>query len=297
MASNWPFLLHWRRRRLRRFLHDQFGEPAEHGCRHKKCQVVAWVALVSVSESAGRPGTPPDQHADDRCEGRLFRWPRPRLLTDAPPSAAVRAWPTPQAVRNDPFPPPILHDQHNCQLAMQEAVFSPERDCSTSRRRPRWWSSVPSPNIETNHSAPDESASEINAPSPLKSTRATQESGERNLSARWSVVDLSGWPVVQRELRMGQASPSTPPSIHDIGGQVSAPQLSCGRPFFDVYPVVPCELRQPVIGHSAITLTLNTYAHVMDATLRAAAERMDDALGSDAGEEGDDGAAGVPAAV
>lgn len=52
-----------------------------------------------------------------------------------------------------------------------------------------------------------------------------------------------------------------------------------------------------MIGHSAITLTLNTYAHVMDATLRAAAERMDDALGSDAGEEGDDGAAGVPAAV
>ena len=51
------------------------------------------------------------------------------------------------------------------------------------------------------------------------------------------------------------------------------------------------------LGHSTITLTLNTYAHVMDTTLRAAAERMDDALGTDDGEEGDDGAAGVPAAV
>lgn len=51
------------------------------------------------------------------------------------------------------------------------------------------------------------------------------------------------------------------------------------------------------LGHSTITLTLNTYAHVMDTTLRAAAERMDDALGTDDGEEGDDGTAGVPAAV
>ena len=51
------------------------------------------------------------------------------------------------------------------------------------------------------------------------------------------------------------------------------------------------------LGHSTITLTLNTYAHVMDTTLRAAAERMDDALGADDSGEGDDGAAGVPAAV
>ncbi|WP_181767103.1 tyrosine-type recombinase/integrase [Streptomyces albidus (ex Kaewkla and Franco 2022)] len=46
------------------------------------------------------------------------------------------------------------------------------------------------------------------------------------------------------------------------------------------------------LGHSTISMTLDTYAHVMDSTLRAAAERMDDALGSD-GEEGGDGAAGA----
>lgn len=34
------------------------------------------------------------------------------------------------------------------------------------------------------------------------------------------------------------------------------------------------------LGHSTITLTLNTYAHVMDTTLKAAANRLDDALGS-----------------
>ncbi|WP_437028531.1 tyrosine-type recombinase/integrase [Streptomyces sp. enrichment culture] len=32
------------------------------------------------------------------------------------------------------------------------------------------------------------------------------------------------------------------------------------------------------LGHSTITMTLDTYAHVMDTTLRAAAERMDDGL-------------------
>ncbi|MET7309613.1 site-specific integrase [Streptomyces sp. NPDC005134] len=40
------------------------------------------------------------------------------------------------------------------------------------------------------------------------------------------------------------------------------------------------------LGHSTITMTLDTYAHVMQTTLRAAAERMDDALGlEDANEE------------
>ncbi|MFD7429073.1 tyrosine-type recombinase/integrase [Streptomyces sp. NPDC059818] len=33
------------------------------------------------------------------------------------------------------------------------------------------------------------------------------------------------------------------------------------------------------LGHSTITMTLDTYAHVMGTTLRAAADRMDDALG------------------
>ncbi|MCX4788059.1 MULTISPECIES: hypothetical protein [unclassified Streptomyces] len=40
------------------------------------------------------------------------------------------------------------------------------------------------------------------------------------------------------------------------------------------------------LGHSTITMTLDTYAHVMQTTLRAAAERMDDARGlEDVNEE------------
>lgn len=39
------------------------------------------------------------------------------------------------------------------------------------------------------------------------------------------------------------------------------------------------------LGHSTITMTLDTYAHVMTTTLRAAADRMDDALGDDLKEE------------
>lgn len=46
-------------------------------------------------------------------------------------------------------------------------------------------------------------------------------------------------------------------------------------------------------GHSTITMTLDNCAHVMETTLKAAAERMEDALGS----EDDEGLAGVPAAV
>lgn len=40
------------------------------------------------------------------------------------------------------------------------------------------------------------------------------------------------------------------------------------------------------LGHSTITMTLDIYAHVMDSTLKAAADRMDDALGLDDGHEG-----------
>ncbi|MEU0965652.1 hypothetical protein ABZ357_09575 [Streptomyces sp. NPDC005917] len=32
------------------------------------------------------------------------------------------------------------------------------------------------------------------------------------------------------------------------------------------------------LGHSTITMTLDTYAHVMNTTLKAAADRMDDTL-------------------
>ncbi|MEU9315697.1 hypothetical protein [Streptomyces sp. NPDC048295] len=35
------------------------------------------------------------------------------------------------------------------------------------------------------------------------------------------------------------------------------------------------------LGHSTITMALDTYAHVMQTTLRTAADRMDDALGLD----------------
>lgn len=47
------------------------------------------------------------------------------------------------------------------------------------------------------------------------------------------------------------------------------------------------------LGHSTITMTLDTCAHVRDATLKAAAERMDDALGADEEGEGDRGSAGA----
>ena len=39
------------------------------------------------------------------------------------------------------------------------------------------------------------------------------------------------------------------------------------------------------MGHSTITMTLDTYAHVMDSTLRSAAARMDDTLNLDAEEQ------------
>jgi len=44
------------------------------------------------------------------------------------------------------------------------------------------------------------------------------------------------------------------------------------------------------LGHSTITMTLDTYAHGMETTLKAAAERMEEALGSEDGGEGDDAA-------
>ncbi|MFI8101634.1 tyrosine-type recombinase/integrase [Streptomyces sp. NPDC086023] len=51
------------------------------------------------------------------------------------------------------------------------------------------------------------------------------------------------------------------------------------------------------LGHSTITMTLDTYAHVMQATLKAAADRMEDALGlDDPPEEGTDESAEPTAA-
>jgi integrase len=48
---------------------------------------------------------------------------------------------------------------------------------------------------------------------------------------------------------------------------------------------VDARIIMETLGHSTITMTLDTYAHVMQTTLRAAADRMDDALGPDPSEE------------
>jgi integrase len=45
------------------------------------------------------------------------------------------------------------------------------------------------------------------------------------------------------------------------------------------------------LGHSTITMTLDTYAHVMSTTLKAAADRMDDALGLDESDGEQEGTA------
>ncbi|WP_326619539.1 tyrosine-type recombinase/integrase [Streptomyces decoyicus] len=51
------------------------------------------------------------------------------------------------------------------------------------------------------------------------------------------------------------------------------------------------------LGHSTITMPLDTYAHAMRTTLKAAADRMDDALGVDEPTEGEEGGPGcAPAA-
>jgi integrase len=45
------------------------------------------------------------------------------------------------------------------------------------------------------------------------------------------------------------------------------------------------------LGHSTITMTLDTYAHVMGKALRAAADRMDDVLGPDDSDRDESGGA------
>jgi integrase len=51
------------------------------------------------------------------------------------------------------------------------------------------------------------------------------------------------------------------------------------------------------LGHSTITMTLDTYAHVMQTTLQAAADRMDDALGVDDPDEAETDDSGPEAAA
>ncbi|MFD4228535.1 hypothetical protein [Streptomyces sp. NPDC058545] len=45
------------------------------------------------------------------------------------------------------------------------------------------------------------------------------------------------------------------------------------------------------LGHSTITMTLDTYAHVMGTALRAASDQMDDVLGPDLSEDDPEGRA------
>jgi integrase len=45
-------------------------------------------------------------------------------------------------------------------------------------------------------------------------------------------------------------------------------------------PGVDSRTIMETLGHSTITMTLDTYVHVMNTTLRAAAEQMDDAVTS-----------------
>ncbi|MFA0845852.1 tyrosine-type recombinase/integrase [Streptomyces rochei] len=60
--------------------------------------------------------------------------------------------------------------------------------------------------------------------------------------------------------------------VHDLRHTCASLLLSRG---------VDARTIMETLGHSTITMTLDTYAHVMDTTLRAAADRMDDALGPD----------------
>ncbi|MGP3773215.1 tyrosine-type recombinase/integrase [Streptomyces sp. SDT5-1] len=68
--------------------------------------------------------------------------------------------------------------------------------------------------------------------------------------------------------------------VHDLRHTCASLLLSQG---------VDARTIMETLGHSTITMTLDTYAHVMDTTLRAAAERMDDALNLDDPEQGPEG--------
>ncbi|MFD7979098.1 tyrosine-type recombinase/integrase [Streptomyces sp. NPDC059071] len=48
---------------------------------------------------------------------------------------------------------------------------------------------------------------------------------------------------------------------------------------------VDARIIMEMLGQSTITMTLATYARAMQTTLRAAADRMDDALGPDTNDE------------
>ncbi|MEV6541243.1 tyrosine-type recombinase/integrase [Streptomyces sp. NPDC051665] len=69
--------------------------------------------------------------------------------------------------------------------------------------------------------------------------------------------------------------------VHDLRHTCASLLLSQG---------VDARTIMETLGHSTITMTLDTYAHVMDTTLRAAAERMDDALNLDDPDEESEGA-------
>jgi hypothetical protein len=60
-------------------------------------------------------------------------------------------------------------------------------------------------------------------------------------------------------------------------------------------PATPTRARHA--EHSTITMTLDPYPHVMHTTLRAAADRIDDALGVDNAEDTDTNGVGPEAAA
>jgi integrase len=70
--------------------------------------------------------------------------------------------------------------------------------------------------------------------------------------------------------------------VHDLRHTCASLLLSRG---------VDARTIMETLGHSTITMTLDTYAHVMDTTLRAAAERMDDVLNLDDPDEEPEGMA------
>ncbi|WP_245205605.1 tyrosine-type recombinase/integrase [Kitasatospora sp. RG8] len=75
--------------------------------------------------------------------------------------------------------------------------------------------------------------------------------------------------------------------VHDLRHTCASMMLASG---------VAVRTIMETLGHSTISMTLDTYAHIMETTLREAADRMDDALGiataSDSQEEGGEPAAG-----
>ncbi|WP_033820889.1 tyrosine-type recombinase/integrase [Kitasatospora sp. MBT63] len=132
----------------------------------------------------------------------------------------------------------------------------------------------------------------------------TQERAEAGID--WQPLDiqpaglvfttLTGTALDPRNLNRSLAALCTkaglrPIRVHDLRHTCASLMLAEG---------VAVRTIMETLGHSTISMTLDTYAHVMQTTLREAADRMDDALGMatdddpKGDEEGGPAAAGVP---